>query len=87
MSKISQREARRLRRRVTELEGVLRDQRVRWASSWPSGTVVARITPDATTKAIIQTARKLEHAVVAVIDGDNLAFFACDIADRNQAAS
>jgi hypothetical protein len=75
--KISQREAKRLQKRVDELEAILRKQRNAFVTDWPSSIVVARITPDPVTMAQIQTARKLDHAVVAVPERSEIAFFAC----------
>jgi hypothetical protein len=67
MSKaISQREARRLRRKVAELEGVLNDQRRVYAYDWPSSTTITQIQPCESQLVAIKTARLLGHAVVAV---------------------
>jgi excisionase family DNA binding protein len=72
--KISQREAKRLQKRVDELEAILRKQRNAFVTDWPSSIVVARITPDPVTMAQIQTARKLDHAVVAVPERSEIRF-------------
>jgi hypothetical protein len=65
--KISQREARRLRKRVSELESVLANQRRLYAQEWTGGTEIgtATFTEDIVTTAI-RTARRLNHAVVVV---------------------
>lgn len=69
--KISQREARRLRGRVQELETVLEQQRRVWARDWPGGIHVwTEKDQNAETMATFRTARKLGHAVVAVADHD-----------------
>ncbi len=70
--KISQREARRLKKRVDELETVLNEQRRSWVSDWPGGVHIASVSwaaPDATC-ARIKVARQLGHAVVAT-DADD----------------
>jgi len=64
---ISQREARRLRKRVEELEDVLSNQRRRWATDWPGGTNIWTTTGLAADKmASLRTAQVLRHAVVVV---------------------
>jgi hypothetical protein len=73
--KISQREACRLRKRVRELEAIQEGQRRQWRTEWPSGTVLERITPEAKTVAIVDTARRLGHPVVVVPDGNQIVFF------------
>lgn len=66
MSRISQREARRLRRRVQRLEMILENQRKTWSQDY-IGTEIARhqfitgAVPD-----VVRTARKLGHAVVVI---------------------
>lgn len=67
MTRISQREARRLRKRVKELEKVLINQRRVYAQDWTDGTEIASATfaEDAVPTAI-RTARRLNHAVVVV---------------------
>lgn len=67
MSKISQREARRLRKRVDELEGEIKKQRSNWSTDWPGGVHIATVdfTSASLEIAKIQTARRLGHAVVA----------------------
>lgn len=63
--KFSQREARRLQKRVDELEKQLNDQRYAWAREWPGGTHLGTI--DCTSKIYdtqVLVARKLGHAVV-----------------------
>jgi hypothetical protein len=68
---IPQREARALRKRVAELEGVIRMERGTWATDWPGGVYIGTVNWDneTTTGAAVHTARRLGHAVVAVSDG------------------
>ena len=74
---ISQREARRLRKRNIELERILSEQRYRFQREWPNSTVVARCEVDSVTYAQVCTARLLRHALVAVpVEGRTLAFYA-----------
>ena len=76
--KISQREARRLSKRVNELETILERQRKTWSQDWFGGVEIARITYDDKWHAIptsVRTARKLNHAVVVVGDDGGLLRF------------
>ena len=66
MIKISQREARRLHKRVGELEKLLADQKSYWLKQWPGGVHLGSISVNETEWAIICTARKLGHACVIV---------------------
>lgn len=65
--KISQRQAREYRRRMTEAEATLQRQKGRWASDWSPGWVnIETLQVNETEYAAISTARKLEHAIVLV---------------------
>jgi hypothetical protein len=78
--KISQLEARRLRRRVRELEAEQQAQRCTWKLEWPSAKIIRRYAVDDITWTAINTARALNHAVVVVPDsGNQLAFFATEL--------
>ena len=66
MAKISQREARSLKKRVAELEGILTGMKVRWAAQWPGGTHIDTIAVQPSEWHIVTTARLLGHAVVLV---------------------
>jgi hypothetical protein len=67
--RISQREARRLRKRVTELESVLVNQRRLYSQEWFGGVEIGRFTFNSNyISEVVRTARKLGHAVVAVGD-------------------
>lgn len=74
MNKISQREARRLRARVTELERELDKQRMNWSSDWPGGVHIATAENEKANAEKIQVARKLGHAVVATDNGERIEF-------------
>lgn len=74
--KISQREARKLKRRVRELENVLDEMRKNWREDWPAGRLFHRaIGADKITLTAIKTARLLRHAVVVMPSGDDLVYF------------
>ena len=75
--KISQREARRLRKRVEELEQ-LEDSRLKaWKSEYPGGVFLTGISVQPAVHAMAKTARKLGHAVVVTTNGDTeLHFYA-----------
>lgn len=70
MKKISQREARRLRKRVAKLEREKMLNASAWCREYIGGVNIDTITVHSTDWAIISTARKLGHAVV-VLPGDN----------------
>lgn len=72
--RISQTEARRLRKRVQQLEGVLQAERRRWASQYPGGVNIGtfEVSADNAVYAAIFTAQQLEHAVVCVADGNRM---------------
>lgn len=76
--KISQREARRLKKRVAELEQLQRDQRDRWSQSYPYGVLLGTLprNPDWLTGRI-DAARMLGHPVIITQDKcGTLSFFA-----------
>lgn len=76
--KISQREARRLRKEVTRLRRIIESQNLRWSAEWPSSTVICREEVNVGTLASIRTARALHHAVIAVVQDNKIAFFASE---------
>lgn len=71
MGRISQREARRLRKRVAALEDILSQQRRVWGQEWFGGVEIAQTTwaPTDAIPVAVKTARKLGHAVV--VKGDD----------------
>ena len=85
-TKISQREARRLARRVRELETLALARNETWRSDWPGGKQVASrwqaggkqvayTSASAELVAVVRTARRLGHAVVVVDDGGALRYY------------
>lgn len=82
--KISQREARRLRARVIELERMEAERRNSWHVSYPGGVNIVSINVTSDVMAAIKTARKLAHAVVATHEGDaTIRFYALPLAHRD----
>lgn len=82
---ISQREARRLRKRVAVLEAHLREQHRYWAQDYPGGVDIGFLgkSGDQITTAdisVVQTARKLGHAVVLIVRNDELVMFGLPLA-------
>jgi hypothetical protein len=77
VAKISQREARRLRKRVEELERADISRRNRWSADWPGGTNIAtaKFDSDGRVPVAINTARALRHAVVATAKEDGTVLF------------
>lgn len=75
-TRISQREARRLRKRVEELERHDMARRCAYAQEWPGGVEIASMTVSVGTQPErIHVARKLGHAVVALTDGASVIRF------------
>jgi len=70
MTKISQREARELKRRVARLENELDRQRNAWVTEWPGGTHVRTLTIDDVTLETVRVSRLLKHAVVVTINSE-----------------
>lgn len=74
---ISQREARRLRKRVEELEKILVSQRSCWVADYPRGTNILTMTDCHRDFLIgIRVARRLGHAVVVTETETGLRFYA-----------
>lgn len=77
--KISQREARRLRKRVSELEGAIEKQRRIWGQEYVGGVHLMPLTfsESCHLPAVVKAARKMGHAVVVTgDDGQTLNFYA-----------
>lgn len=75
--KISQREARALRKRVQFLEDRERTRQSRWTVDYPGGTNFHTFSVDNESAASIRTAAVLGHAIVVRIsDSNNLLFYA-----------
>lgn len=76
MAKISQREARRLKRLVERLQDELRRQRYTWAEEFPGGTKIAQLVCQSQfVMGSISAARELHHAVVCTVDESGLLRF------------
>lgn len=74
---ISQKEARRLKARVRQLEIILEEQRRRWGQYWPGGTNITSLSaPDPRLLTAIETARLLGHAVVVTVESGRIYFYA-----------
>lgn len=71
--RISQREARRLRKQVAELQAMEEKRRRSWNSDYPGGINLVNISvaDKPWLIATIKTARKLGHAVVVTSNGDS----------------
>lgn len=76
MAPISQREARRLMKRVAALERQIHNQRDRWSGDY-IGTEIASVNLESLPAQLsaMKTARKLKHAVVAVTNDSNTVRF------------
>lgn len=75
--KISQREARRMKKRLVELEQMEDRRRQSWRSDYPGGVNLVNIVAQSDVHAMIRTARKLGHAVVVTHNGTSeLQFYA-----------
>jgi hypothetical protein len=81
VARISQREARRLQKRVQELERERQEQRSAWSKDYPGGvnidTLDLKEMPSEL--AAIHTARLLGHAVVAVDHGTSVFLYALPV--------
>ncbi len=77
--RISQREAKRLRKRVQALESIIATQRRIWSQEYFGGVNIANVAFNADHQVVVatRTARKLGHAVVVIGDeSGNLRFMA-----------
>ena len=77
MIRISQREARRLRKRVEALEDAENRRRRAWSQEWVGGVEIARVVwgDHEVVPVACRTARKLHHAVVVMGDDSGLIRF------------
>lgn len=76
--KISQREARRLKKQVAELMGRMDAQRRTWGRDYPGVhilTMQKTETIDGTDIATLRTARTLGHTLVVTMEGDAIYFY------------
>ena len=72
VKKISQAEARRLKKRVAELESANRARFNRYTSSYPGGIHLRSLSLNDVVSAELKTAQKLKHALVLRHYGDNI---------------
>lgn len=86
--KISQREAKRLRARVLDLESAAAKRLNAWSHEWPGGVNVDTVSVKPTEFHIASTARKLGHAVVVVprLSGNDYQFlvYACPLSTPSE---
>lgn len=85
--KISQVEAWNLFHKCRRLETQEEQRRTVWASEWPTGARIgqAQFSADTALVGSIRTARKLKHAVVAVVNSSGLIeFIAMPLASESQ---
>lgn len=78
-NKITQAEARRLKRRINQLESIESERRRRYLRDYPGGVNIAtsKYSDDKSfLPAIINNSRQLGHAVVVVADGATLHYYA-----------
>ena len=77
---ISQREARRLKKRVDELEQLEHERRAKWITQYPGVCEIMRCKWDANEAVpmAVRTARKLRHFVIAIADEDGTVRFMAD---------
>jgi hypothetical protein len=76
---ISQREARKLKKRVEELEQRERARIRRWSGDYPGGVHVQTLNLNELPAARLQTAALLEHALVARVNGTELYIYAVTV--------
>ena len=78
--KITQSEARRLQRRVDELERAEAVRNNAWSSEWPGGVHVYSLAISDALRQTIRTAGQLGHATVVRLASDgNAKFYACKL--------
>jgi hypothetical protein len=68
---ISQREARRLKLRVQELERAFWMQRKTWSADYVGGVHLASVIVPTVEATMVRTARKCKHAVVVTVEDNN----------------
>ena len=73
---ISRRQAIANRKEMERLRDELRRQRNSWSREWPGGTHIGSIVVSEVTVAQVSTARLLNHAVVAVVENNQLRLYA-----------
>ncbi len=81
--RISQREARRLRKANTELLREREEMLHAFASEWPQGIHIGAVDLDAAVRAAIHTARKLGHGVAVTLNSGVAQFYAIRVSKDN----
>ncbi len=76
--KISQREARQLRKLVAELERKIYDIKHPWGNDYPGGAHIATLTGTAELLTAVSTANRLGHPVVVSKRNGELHFYGVD---------
>lgn len=76
-ARISQREARRCKKQLAEMELRDRERNNAWCHDWPLGVNIGsiRLQADSALVGSIRTARNLQHAVVATCDETGMVRF------------
>lgn len=72
MANITQREARRLRKRVEELERLESRRQCAWVNDYPGGVHLRTVAAHAEDYVVVVTARKLGHACIVLPDATNM---------------
>jgi len=83
---ISQREARRLRARVHELETIMQQARQYWRQDYPAGIHLGTVSMvnNLQTLGRVEGARICGHAVVVSVRGDSLTLYAVNQPNPNE---
>lgn len=76
MKKISQAEARRLKKRVEEMEQRERIRMARWWTDYPGGVHIRTIALTESGTDALDVAQKLQHVLIGKLDGSNLHIYA-----------
>lgn len=74
--RISQREARKLRKELDRMREAERMRGIQWRSGYPGGVHVQNVTVSPEAAARLDTAARLDHALVAKIEGSTLRLYA-----------
>lgn len=72
---ISQNEAYRMKRELSEHAAASEAQRRAWLRDWPNSVHLGSLTPGPNVLAIVNTARRLGHAVAVTISGDEMLLY------------
>jgi hypothetical protein len=78
MKRISQREARSLKKELFELKRRLSQQMNVWSSDYPKGIHLLTMEATPVVIATVKTARKLSRAIVVTQEENQIRFYACE---------